>query len=204
MRHTFMQAGIVTGLVCQVLVANAAITGWRNDGTGKYLDANSLTTWSRTNSVIWKTPLPKHSNASPAIVGKRIFVCQEHETLTCLSTQDDSINWNRTVDWTTFADTKATPKRPNAHDVNGYLTPTPLTDGKHVYVVFGSGVAAAFDMKGNQLWARLVSSDSGDMVLITPGRTYQEFVRNKLEPFRSCPTFSKGRIYVRTLNISTA
>ncbi len=45
---------------------------------------------------------------------------------------------------------------PGTHDVNGYSTPTPTTDGKSVYVLFGNGVAACYDADGNRKWARLV------------------------------------------------
>ena len=34
----------------------------------------------------------------------------------------------------------------------GYSSATPATDGEHVYVVFGNGVAAAFDLAGNARW----------------------------------------------------
>ena len=34
----------------------------------------------------------------------------------------------------------------------GYSSATPVTDGAHVYVVFGNGVAAAFDLDGQARW----------------------------------------------------
>ena len=41
-----------------------------------------------------------------------------------------------------------------AEDVEhrGYGMPTPATDGKHVWVKFGTGVAACFDLDGNRKW----------------------------------------------------
>lgn len=45
---------------------------------------------------------------------------------------------------------------PRTHDVNGYSSPTPVSDGKNVYVVFGTGVAACYDMKGNRKWIKLI------------------------------------------------
>ncbi len=46
--------------------------------------------------------------------------------------------------------------RPPAHNYNGYSSPTPITDGQHVWVVFGSGIAACYDVEGNRVWARFV------------------------------------------------
>jgi outer membrane protein assembly factor BamB len=51
---------------------------------------------------------------------------------------------------------KLTYSMPDTHNVNGYSTPTPVTDGKQVFVCFGTGIVAAYDMDGNRQWIRLV------------------------------------------------
>ena len=52
---------------------------------------------------------------------------------------------------------KAAPyRRPDAHGVNGHSSPTPVSDGQHVYVLAGNGVAAAYDLNGSRRWARLI------------------------------------------------
>jgi outer membrane protein assembly factor BamB len=43
---------------------------------------------------------------------------------------------------------------PKTHGSNGYSSPTPVTDGKNVYAVFGNGVVAAYSVKGDRLWIR--------------------------------------------------
>jgi len=45
---------------------------------------------------------------------------------------------------------------PDSHNVNGYTTPSPVTDGKNIYVVFGSGVVAGFSLEGQRIWARIL------------------------------------------------
>ncbi len=42
------------------------------------------------------------------------------------------------------------------HPTGGYSSPTPVTDGKHVYVIFGNGLAAAYDLDGKRLWLKLI------------------------------------------------
>lgn len=42
------------------------------------------------------------------------------------------------------------------HPTGGYSSPTPVTDGKHVYVIFGNGLAACYDLEGNRKWLRLI------------------------------------------------
>ena len=42
------------------------------------------------------------------------------------------------------------------HSTGGYSSPTPVTDGKRIYVIFGNGLAAAYDLDGKRLWLKLV------------------------------------------------
>jgi outer membrane protein assembly factor BamB len=45
---------------------------------------------------------------------------------------------------------------PETHAANGYSTATPCSDGQRVFVVYGLGLAAAYDLEGRRLWARRV------------------------------------------------
>jgi hypothetical protein len=45
---------------------------------------------------------------------------------------------------------------PRTHGTNGHATPTPACDGRHVVVVFGTGVAACHDVAGEKKWARII------------------------------------------------
>lgn len=46
--------------------------------------------------------------------------------------------------------------KPPAHSDLGYTSPTPASDGKHVYVLFGTGIVACYDLDGNRKWIKLV------------------------------------------------
>jgi len=48
----------------------------------------------------------------------------------------------------------ATGPFPELHEKHNLATPTPITDGKHLYAWFGSGLIACLDMKGNLVWSR--------------------------------------------------
>ncbi len=45
---------------------------------------------------------------------------------------------------------------PRTHGGNGYSTPTPVTDGKSVWALFGNGVASCHGIDGQRRWIRLV------------------------------------------------
>jgi outer membrane protein assembly factor BamB len=83
------------------LGAEPTAVGWRSNGLGVYPDAQPPVKWSATENVLWKTPLPGKSNASPILVGDRIFVCAEPSTLLCVSAKDGTILWSGS---TTYAD----------------------------------------------------------------------------------------------------
>lgn len=42
----------------------------------------------------------------------------------------------------------------------GYSTPTPVTNGKEVFVAFGNGLVACFDLEGNRKWLRLIEQST--------------------------------------------
>lgn len=42
------------------------------------------------------------------------------------------------------------------HPTGGYSSPTPVTDGRRVYVIFGNGLAACYDLDGNRQWLKLI------------------------------------------------
>jgi outer membrane protein assembly factor BamB len=46
--------------------------------------------------------------------------------------------------------------QPGVHSYAGYSAPTPVTNGKEVYVAFGNGLAARYDLDGNRKWLKLV------------------------------------------------
>ncbi len=45
---------------------------------------------------------------------------------------------------------------PQAHGDNGYASATPITDGEHVWALFGTGVVVCYDLEGRRRWARLI------------------------------------------------
>ncbi len=49
-----------------------------------------------------------------------------------------------------------TSRPPATHGTNGYSSATPVIEGNRVYVLYGTGAAAGYDLEGKRLWARLV------------------------------------------------
>ncbi|NQU43838.1 PQQ-binding-like beta-propeller repeat protein, partial [bacterium] len=196
-------------------------TGWRGDGTGRYPKAESPRIWSADDKVIWKTALPSGSNATPVVVGDRVFACSEPSDLICLDRENGKILWQvsslRTETMTEEDERlareneeksrgvgkelnalrnelngvrmklKKDPKngdlfsrfsklkrevalknreyeklvgylQPRTQSVNGYSSPTPVSDGQSIYVLYGTGVAASYDLVGHRHWIRFIEA----------------------------------------------
>ena len=126
--------------------------GWRSDGDGRYLEAAPPLRWSPDQNVAWKTPMPSWSNASPVLstTGELLFVCSEPDRVLGIDRRNGAIVWQKSVAPSGAAADVAT------HEATGYTSPTPVSDGKHVFTVFGSGAVAAHTAAGEPVWNRVV------------------------------------------------
>ena len=131
------------------LADDTATNGWRGDGSGSYPSANIPTKWK----TLWSTAMPNWSNSSPILVDDKLFVCSEPSTLICLDEKNGKILWSKS---NSAKDAGAPAKPPKTHKVTGYSSSTPTSDGKGIYVVYGSGVAAAYELDGKRRWIKSI------------------------------------------------
>jgi outer membrane protein assembly factor BamB len=100
-------------------------------------------------SLLWKTGLPA-GHSSPVVWGGRIFLTGFHpeekrlETL-CLDRANGHILWRRSV---------PTGSIEPVHKISSPAVSTPVTDGKAVFVYFGSYGLVAYDLEGRELWTK--------------------------------------------------
>jgi outer membrane protein assembly factor BamB len=155
---------------------------WRGPHQNGIVDAVGLPLqWSLTENIRWKTALPSWSAATPIIWGDRVFVTSPSPAepqpaeagsapaqqqgrrrrasrspggpelfLFCISKSDGKILWKRELD-----------NKNRIHRKQNDATPSPVTDGKHVWIVTGTGVVTAFDMAGTQIWKKDLQKDYG-------------------------------------------
>jgi len=125
---------------------------WRGPlGTGAAADADLPLTWSATENVVWKTPIPGVGHSSPIVSGGRIFVTtcltqNAKRVLLCLDRADGKVLWEREV---------VTAPLERKNNLNSYASSTPATDGQRVYAAFLAGpkpVVACYDFDGALVW----------------------------------------------------
>lgn len=155
---------------------------WR----GPKLDGTSPATnlpleWSETKNIRWKAPLPSWGGATPIVWGDRVFIVSPsspddggeagvHRTLRrvgrespggreillmCLHTDDGRLLWKRTLD-----------DRNVLYGKQNMASPSPVTDGRHVWTLTGTGVLTAFDMDGERKWRVDLQESFGDFRLL--------------------------------------
>jgi outer membrane protein assembly factor BamB len=110
----------------------------------------------KTENVAWKLPLPAYSGSTPIIWGDMIFlnVATGANTgvleLWAVDRRTQAVAWKRPL-----ADSNHMERKQNMS------SPSPVTDGKHVWVMTGLGILKAFDFTGKELWARNIQTDYG-------------------------------------------
>jgi outer membrane protein assembly factor BamB len=123
---------------------------WRGpayDGVSK--ETGVAAEWSEGKNLIWKLALPGRSGATPAVWGERIFVNSmdgQDVVLLCIGTDGRQL-WKRKLG-------TPAPRRPGRfrNDEIDQASPSPSTDGKHVYAFAGTGDFVCFDFEGNEVW----------------------------------------------------
>jgi len=150
-----------TGMALMILLTMRATAsgdgiGWRGDGTGRYPAARPPIAWDIDSgkNILWRAAVGK-GQSSPVAVGDRVLVTAEPDRLICLDRRQGKILWSRDNGYASLpSDAKASAKLPPTSPECGYATPTPVTDGKTIYALFGTGIVAAYDLDGNRRWVR--------------------------------------------------
>jgi len=123
------------------------------DGIAPSQDKNIPITWSETENILWKTPLPDPAWSTPAITGGKIWVTRANGEGTlmaavCLSLETGAI----LHDIPLFHPESP---EPLGNPLNCYASPSPVVGANHVYVHFGSYGTACLDAgSGAVIWKR--------------------------------------------------
>jgi outer membrane protein assembly factor BamB len=150
MRSTERWIAAMTLMVATVVAATARADNWpqwrgpMNDGVAGPVTLPAR--WSKTEHVAWRTPLPGRAGATPCVWGDRIYLTSndgDDLVLLCLRTADGGVLWKRRV----------CGGNQNARAGEGNsASPSPSTDGDHVWVFFGTGILACYTRDGAEVW----------------------------------------------------
>lgn len=128
---------------------------WRGPSGDSVVRGTALPTrWSKDQNVLWKVSLPGWATSTPAIWNDAVFVTsQDGERLLLLRLDRASgkVVWQREVSrGTPIYDGRPGPG--HFHKEHNMASPSPVTDGTHVWAHFGNGVLACYDFAGEKVW----------------------------------------------------
>jgi outer membrane protein assembly factor BamB len=135
--------------------------GWRGPArTGISSETDIPLKWSAAEGVLWKAPLPGSGISNPIVWEDKVFVTssdgpkQSELHLICLDRDTGRELWHVRL-WGTAPTLYHATK-------SSMASPTPVTDGRHVYAFFGTGDVFCVDLAGRLVWQRALADEYGE------------------------------------------
>lgn len=150
---------ILTFVMLSISVAHAENwPQWRGPSlNGVSTEKNLPEKWTTEENIAWKLAMPERSGSTPIIWGDRIFlnVAEGNDLyLWCVDRTKATMLWKKLLGSGNVKMRK-----------QNMSSPSPVTDGKTVYVMTGTGILKAFDFAGKELWMRDIQKEYGQFGL---------------------------------------
>lgn len=145
---------LVPALAIQISAADWS--HWRGpEFNGSSSETNLPAEFSPTNNLKWSIDLPGPSAATPVVSGDHVLVSSpdlKTKTLLALAFDRKTGNelWRREISPGFSRDNRS-----------NYSSPSPVTDGKQVFFLYGNGDLAAFDFTGKSNWTMNLEKQYG-------------------------------------------
>ena len=127
---------------------------WRGPTlNGLSAEKNLPERWTTDENITWKLPMPGWSGSTPVVWRNHIFLnVAEGDNLYLWSVDrtKGSVQWKQLLGGGNVKMRK-----------QNMSSPSPVTDGKSVYVMTGTGILKAFDFSGRELWSRDIQKEYG-------------------------------------------
>lgn len=130
---------------------------WRGPNfNGSSGEKNLPVSWSKTENIAWSLAMPGASAGTPIVWNDCVFVSStDNQTKSlqafCVDRKTGAFRWQQKAG-----------EGFNKDRNSNYASPSPVTDGKHVYFFYGNGDLVAFDLTGKKIWSRNIQKDYGD------------------------------------------
>ncbi len=103
------------------------------------------TTWNKNQHIAWRLPLPGPAGATPIVWDDRIFLTSadgDDLVLICCRTSGEQL-WKQVL---------GSGNKNIRSDEGNLASPSPCTDGQHVWAYIGTGDMACYDFDGHLAW----------------------------------------------------
>ncbi len=131
---------------------------WRGVDRDGHAAGSAPTSWSETENIVWKVPIPGRGHSSPTIVGDRIYLTtaddtQQVQSVLALDRETGDVVWQTPVHTGGF------PTDSYMHPKSTHANGTVACDGERLYIAFLNSDAitmSALDLAGEILWQTYV------------------------------------------------
>ena len=124
-------------------------------GQGHAVSAGLPERWSETENLAWKQAIPGKGWSSPVVVGGQVYLTTavpegeedppaQSLRVLCLDEASGRVEWNQEL----FQQ----PAGQRVHPKNSHASATPISDGKRLYVHFGTWGTACLERDGTVVW----------------------------------------------------
>ena len=143
---------VMAAMLAGALLHGASRENWPRfrgpNGQGHSAEKGLPLHWNASSNVAWKTALPGEGWSSPIVWDGKIFLTSVTDNATkchviAVDAKAGAILWDKQV-------FEQQPRRKESK--NSYATPTPTTDGRRIYAVFGDGSIVALTTNGDLAW----------------------------------------------------
>jgi outer membrane protein assembly factor BamB len=151
-QHISILASVILALggLTSLSLREASAENWpqwrgpQNDGISP--ETGLPVQWNKTENVAWRLPLPGPAGATPVVWGDQIFLTSSKSggdlLLISVSTAGKKL-WEVQV---------SGGDRTVRGDEGNSASPSPVTDGKHVWAFMANGVLGCYDFQGREVW----------------------------------------------------
>ncbi|HEX5834806.1 MAG TPA: PQQ-binding-like beta-propeller repeat protein [Pyrinomonadaceae bacterium] len=151
--------GMLVVFLLSLSVANAENwPQWRGPNlNGVSNEKNLPVKWTTEENVAWKLAMPGLSGSTPIIWQNRIFLNVadgDNLSIWCIDKTKGEAIWKQPLGGGNVKMRK-----------QNMSSPSPVTDGRAVYVMTGTGILKAFDFNGKVLWSRDIQKEYGEFGL---------------------------------------
>ena len=147
MIRLFVMTLMISTLALHSAVRAEDWPSWRGPtGDGISQEKNLSIEWSPTKNIAWKLELPGPAGATPVVWGERIFLTStaaDGKLVLMAVSRSGRELWRQTV---------SQGNKDVRGDEGNSASPSPVTDGKHVWVFFANGILGCYTVEGEEVW----------------------------------------------------
>lgn len=142
------------------LLVAADWPGWRGpDGNGVSSEKSLPEKWSATENIKWTAPLPGVGVGTPCVIGERVFVTasdgRQNDRLHvfCFHADTGKRLWHVKLFGSAIPESE--------YMSGGMAAPSPTSDGKYLFALFGTADLVCLDFDGKPVWMRSLGDEHG-------------------------------------------